>query len=119
MVNKFKALLKKEKGFTLVELLAVIVILGIIVAIAIPAIGNIIDRASGDADTAEVQLILDAARLYDVQEDFVSGTTKVSDLVPEYLDIRGSDYPEGINDDSVIYKDTNGAFTFENPGTGG
>ncbi len=34
--------LKNEKGLTLVELLAVIVILGIIAAIAIPSIGNII-----------------------------------------------------------------------------
>ena len=37
--------LKNEKGLTLVELLAVIVILGIIAAIAVPSIGNIIDNS--------------------------------------------------------------------------
>lgn len=64
-----KKMIKGEKGFTLVELLAVIVILGIIVAIAIPAIGNIIDKAESDADQAEITLILDAARLYEVSND--------------------------------------------------
>ena len=37
--------LNNEKGLTLVELLAVIVILGIIAAIAIPSIGNIIENS--------------------------------------------------------------------------
>ena len=45
MRNKIKQLLKKEGGFTLVELLAVIVILGFIVAISIPLIGNVIEGA--------------------------------------------------------------------------
>ncbi|MFD2657487.1 competence type IV pilus major pilin ComGC [Gracilibacillus thailandensis] len=53
----------KEDGFTLVELLAVIVILGIIVAIAVPAIGSIIDRAEEGAQEAEAELIENAARL--------------------------------------------------------
>jgi type IV pilus assembly protein PilA len=37
--------MKKNKGFTLVELLAVIVILAIILAIAIPGIGLIINNS--------------------------------------------------------------------------
>ncbi len=44
IMKRLKKLLKNQKGFTLVELLAVIVILGIIAAIAIPSIGNIIDK---------------------------------------------------------------------------
>jgi type IV pilus assembly protein PilA len=97
MVNKFKTLLKKEKGFTLVELLAVIVILGIIVAIAIPAVGNIIDNAQGDADDAQTELVVDAARLFDVQNTMAEGEViLVSDLVSYgYLELRDSDSISG------------------------
>ena len=50
MRNKIKQLLKKEGGFTLVELLGVIVILGLIVGISIPLIGNVIANAEEDTD---------------------------------------------------------------------
>ena len=64
MRKKIEELRNREEGFTLVELLAVIVILGIIVAIAIPAIGSVMDKASSKANDAEKALVADAARLY-------------------------------------------------------
>ncbi|WP_449537137.1 prepilin-type N-terminal cleavage/methylation domain-containing protein [Ferdinandcohnia sp. Marseille-Q9671] len=60
----FKKYLKNQKGLTLIELLAVIVILGIIAAIAIPAIGNVINNSRDKAAFAEAQQIIDAAKLY-------------------------------------------------------
>ncbi|SET45019.1 type IV pilus assembly protein PilA [Oceanobacillus limi] len=74
---------KKEKGFTLVELLAVIAILGIILAIAVPAIGNVIDDSKEDAYNANIELILNAARLADVSGDFTD------DMTPEALHNAG------------------------------
>ncbi|MFC3801963.1 prepilin-type N-terminal cleavage/methylation domain-containing protein [Cohnella sp. GCM10012308] len=53
-----------QKGFTLIELLAVIVILAVIAAIAIPLIGNIINRTKSDADVSTARQIYDAAKLY-------------------------------------------------------
>ena len=94
-----KKMIKGEKGFTLVELLAVIVILGIIVAIAIPAIGNVINKAGDDAGKAEITLITDAARLYEIQHDGGLPVT-VDELVKEkFLDPRQADsLPSGSVD---------------------
>ena len=51
-------MLKNKKGFTLVELLAVIVILAIILAIAIPGISGIINRAKKGAFESNVKMII-------------------------------------------------------------
>ena len=76
MRNRIKQLLNKEEGFTLVELLGVIVILGIILAIAVPGIGKIIDNAKEDTADRQEELILDAAQLYFLQEGGTEVTVK-------------------------------------------
>jgi type IV pilus assembly protein PilA len=62
--NMFKRFLKNEKGLTLIELLAVIVILGIIAAIAVPSIGGLINKTKEDAVKADAVQLLNAAKLY-------------------------------------------------------
>ena len=64
MRNKLKKIWNKEDGFTLVELLGVIVILGIILAIAIPGVGNIIDNAKTNTEKHQAELVVDAAKMY-------------------------------------------------------
>ncbi|KGR79644.1 hypothetical protein CD29_05980 [Ureibacillus manganicus DSM 26584] len=56
--------LNNEKGLTLIELLAVIVILGIIAAIAVPAIGGIIDSSRIKAVKADAVNVINAANIY-------------------------------------------------------
>jgi len=63
MLKKFKKQINNEKGLTLIELLAVIVILGIIAAIAVPAIGNIISNSKDKALLADASNILAGAKI--------------------------------------------------------
>lgn len=51
---------KNQKGFTLIELIVVIAILGILAAIAIPRLAGFTDRANSSAVVAEAKTILTA-----------------------------------------------------------
>ncbi|MEK3807773.1 prepilin-type N-terminal cleavage/methylation domain-containing protein [Bacillus sp. FSL H8-0547] len=102
----FKKMLKNERGLTLIELLAVVVILGIIAAIAVPAIGNVIANSKDDAALTEASQIIDAAKLYVASEptptypQTLEKTSTKNDL-SKYLD-RSSNFvltvTKGTND---------------------
>lgn len=114
MRKKLREIRDKEEGFTLVELLAVIVILGIIVAIAVPAIGNVISESKDSAKLAEMELVEDAARLYFTVDEVAketegAGSVTVSTLRTKgYLDVKDADaLPGGVN------RSAEGIFTYE------
>lgn len=58
-----------KKGFTLVELLAVIVILAVILTIAVPNMFKIIDKSKQDSYDNQVKMITDAAKKYVVSNN--------------------------------------------------
>ncbi|MBN3526280.1 prepilin-type N-terminal cleavage/methylation domain-containing protein [Paenibacillus apiarius] len=55
---------RNEKGMTLIELLAVIVILGIIIAIAAVVIIGQFDKAKDTSDATSMKIVTDAAQRY-------------------------------------------------------
>ncbi len=82
MENKKQQLkkLKNERGLTLVELLAVIVILGIISTIAFVMIGNVMDNAKKDAQLANAQQLIASAKLYEASGNDITGNVSAADL---------------------------------------
>ncbi len=72
MFKRIRNYFKNQKGLTLVELLAVIVILGIIAAIAVPSVGKIMENSKKDAHVSNAQQILAAAKLAVASKDTIS-----------------------------------------------
>jgi type IV pilus assembly protein PilA len=102
MVNKMKAIWKNQKGLTLIELLAVIIILGIIAAIAVPSIGGIIDNTRNDAHVANGQQMINAARLAQASNNNTSANDDIYTLQEliddDYLeDPTNPDYSAGYH----------------------
>ncbi|WP_214817484.1 prepilin-type N-terminal cleavage/methylation domain-containing protein [Exiguobacterium sp. s131] len=128
MVEKLKMIwqdakqLKDERGLTLVELLVVVVILGIIAAIAVVAIGGIIENSKKDAMVADAKQMVSAAKLYVASNEVGNGAVIrfVGDVGTSELDAKnmidtmkdpfGTNYNNGVvyvtkgSDNKYAYK---------------
>jgi prepilin-type N-terminal cleavage/methylation domain-containing protein len=72
-----------QKGFTLVELLVVIVILGILAAVVVFAVGGSTDEAQTNACSAERATVESAVEAYRVKSDPPAYPASAADLVSE------------------------------------
>lgn len=83
MLNK---MLKNKKGFTLVELIVVIAILGILAAVLVPSISNYVNRANENAALSEASAFGSAAVRAKIEVDSglaASGATVASLLAAD------------------------------------
>jgi type IV pilus assembly protein PilA len=91
--------LKDERGLTLVELLVVVVILGIIAAIAVVAIGGIIENSKKDAMVADAKQMVSAAKLYTASNDVPAGTVlNFKEVAEGSKDVDATSYVDSLKD---------------------
>ncbi|EZP60584.1 MULTISPECIES: type II secretion system protein [Exiguobacterium] len=82
--------MRDERGLTLIELLVVVVILGIIAAIAVVAIGGLIENSRKDAVVSDAKQLVSAAKLYTSSNPIQAGESIIL----------------GINEDGKAIKST-------------
>ncbi|HAL01079.1 prepilin-type N-terminal cleavage/methylation domain-containing protein [Exiguobacterium acetylicum] len=130
--------MRDERGLTLIELLVVVVILGIIAAIAVVAIGGLIENSRKDAVVSDAKQLVAAAKLYTsanpmqpgeeiklgimdnsavIKEKAAAtdGTAPKEDTLSKYID----DMKDSLNSDKaykssyVVVKESQGKFTYK------
>lgn len=92
MLIKLNSLMKKtnnQKGFTLVELMVVVVIIGILVAIAVPVYKSVTDRADKSAAAANARILNGSLQQYLMEDEDNEAPADVSAvkgvLVTDYI----------------------------------
>jgi type IV pilus assembly protein PilA len=79
-------ILKNKKGFTLIELIVVIAILGILASIAVPRISGFQDSAKARTNEANRNLIeKSAAMYYATNGEYPNTATEVTSMISSYL----------------------------------
>ena len=110
--------MRKQRGFTLVELLVVVVVLGILAMIAMPRFLASQDRASVTAAVADVDHFRKALAVYEVDYGAFpdQGFGSVAGIAGALIDPSGNDYmilPDGQNFTAFTYTPINNGESYQ------
>ena len=111
MINKIVRMLNQEQGFTLMELMIVVVILGILAAVAVPVYNGVQDRAKYAVGEANATMLnrairqLEALGYYDEatgETQKIEGKYSAENHEPLLLAFLGFERPDEGDDSNPI-----------------
>lgn len=98
MMKKIRKMLKRQEGFTLVELMVAVVILGILAGIGVQQYGRIQRQAQIAAHNANVRIITNAANMFIMMNN--RAPKDINELVDKsFLQEPAPKPPKGLNYD--------------------
>lgn len=100
----------KSKGFTIIELLAIIIIIGLIVLLITPAVNNLIENSENKSYNFQIKSIEDAAINFSIEygnsitdlDSFTIDLKLLKDLAFIDFDIRNPKTNKYFSDDTLI-----------------
>ena len=99
-----------KKGFTLVEVLAVITILGILSLITVPIISNSVEKSKQKLFKETIYGIIDATKLYIADNDFIVADSPI-DVTGPLLEYENK---KEIKGGTITYNKTTKKYTVSN-----
>lgn len=97
-------MLRNQKGFTLMELMIVIVIIGVLAAIGVPAYTGYVNKAKSATCDSNKRSLASAVGLYYAENSaYPSATSDLSALMPNYADMKCAETGAQL---SIISNDT-------------
>jgi prepilin-type N-terminal cleavage/methylation domain-containing protein len=97
MINKIVRMLKQEQGFTLMELMIVVVILGILAAVAVPVYNGVQDRAKYAVGEANA-MMLDRGAKQLVALGYIDSSGELKEFEDEEFDGTNPDHKEALSE---------------------
>ncbi len=111
----------RGRGFTLIELLIVTAIIGILAAIAVPALSSAIQKARQRATMSDVRTLANALQMYAIDMRFYPTTVSMDVLEPLLVPFITQTFPKYDAWDNLYDYSSDGAtyYTFESYGADG